>query len=60
MGTNEMKRLFKAIPRELVHTEIEVGGMKPMPEFFLIDADHYYVSSRFREVVERFDKASVE
>ena len=75
-GTNDLKREFKPVPPEMVHKTInvvgdvprpdflkedgDVDGDWPMPDCFWIGADHYYVSSRFRAVLERYARGAVE
>jgi len=60
MGTKELKRQFKPVPRDLVHKAVDVDGGSRMPDFFSLAAGHYYVSSRFRAVVEKHAKDVVE
>jgi uncharacterized protein DUF1629 len=75
-GTKDLKRQFKPVPRDLVHNAINVvsdvpwpdflkeaghiDGDRPMPDCFWIGADHYYVSSRFRAVLEEHANGAVE
>jgi len=55
-----LKREFRPVPAEQLPRNVVVGGNRPMPDFFRLAADHYYVSSRFRAVVERYAPAAVE
>jgi hypothetical protein len=76
MGTTKLKWQFMPIPRDTVHKTIDVlsdvpipdflkdpgdvDGDRPMPDFFFLAADHYYVSSRLRSVLERYAHDAVE
>ncbi|MBO0754609.1 MAG: hypothetical protein J2P54_02010 [Bradyrhizobiaceae bacterium] len=75
-GTGELKRLFQSVPRDKVHKTVtivsdvpvadflkdpdDVDGDRRMPDCFWIGNNNYYVSSRFRAVVERYDRDAVE
>src|SRR5262249_43424077 len=55
-----IKREFKPVLAEQLPKRVDVGGKRPMPDFFSLAANHYYVSSRFRAVIERFASGAVE
>ena len=73
---DDWKRRFTPVPRDVVHKAVnivsdvpwpdflkeagDVDGDRPMPDFFWIAADHYYCSSRFRAVLERYAGCAVE
>ena len=75
-GTIDLKWQLRPVPRDMVHKTINVGsdvpipdflkdpgdldGDRPMPDFFFVYVDDYYVSSRFRAVLERYARGAVE
>jgi hypothetical protein len=56
----QLKREFRPVPAEELPRSVVVGGNRPMPDFFRLAADHYYVSSRFRKVVDQHAPGTVE
>src|SRR5262249_36991119 len=48
------------IPDFMVDQTVDMGGNRPMPDFFSLAADHYYVSDRFRTVLEKYASGGVE
>ena len=59
-GGNVFKRQFKPVTPEKLPRIVVVGGDRPMPDFFSLAANHYYVSNRFREVVDKFAHGALE
>jgi hypothetical protein len=59
-GSDGLKRDLKPVPPDLVRQTVDVGGNRPMPDFFFLQANHYYVSSRFRAVLEKYASGAVE
>ena len=55
-----IKRQFKPVPSEQLPKRVKISGKRPMPDFFSLAADHYYVSSRFRSVLEQYAAGAVE
>lgn len=59
-GANELKREFKPVPANLVHRRMEIGGDRLMPDFFSTQSAYFFVSSRFRSLLERYAPGQVE
>jgi len=59
IGVDRLKRQAYGFVGGVIKA-IDPGGDRPMPDFFLLGADHYYVSSRFRAVLERYARGAVE
>jgi hypothetical protein len=60
IGSNRLDVQPAIASAEGVLKEIDFSGERPMPDFFQLAADHYYVSSRFRSVLERYASGAVE
>jgi hypothetical protein len=59
-GADALKREFKPIPAHLAQTPMEIGGDRLMPDFFRTQRTYFFVSSRFRSVMERYAPGQVE
>src|SRR4051812_40300361 len=57
--TLEYKRAIKPIPERLIHKTLEIGGPRPMPDFFCLYKDDLCVS-RFRLVLDAFAADAIE
>jgi hypothetical protein len=66
VGPMNFRIKLMPVPRDLTGKAIEVlgdrlvGGDRPIPDFFSVMASDYYVSSRFRSVLERYARGAVE
>ena len=59
-GADDLKREYKPVPANLVYPRMDVGGDRPMPDCFYTQLDYFFVSSRFRSVLEEFARGQVE
>ena len=59
-GANKLKREFKPVPANLVHRRMEIGGGQLMPDFFSTQDAYFFVSSRFRSVLEKYTPDQIE
>ena len=59
---DDYKRKLKPVPESLLSKTVEVTDQRsvPMPDFFFITYGDYFVSSRFRAVLDTFAAGAVE
>jgi hypothetical protein len=51
---------FKPLPAAAVPNRMHAGGNRPMPDFFRTEKSLFFVSSRFRSVLEQYALGQVE
>jgi hypothetical protein len=55
-----VKLEFKPVPAEQLPRSVAVGGNRAMPDFFRLAVDHFYVSSRLRELIDQYASGAIE